>query len=317
MSTKTAKRCYTDFPDDASWIAARQSCIGASEVGALLGANRFKSALGVYTSKVEGVKEDETSKMRAGLAFEEAIARFWAGEREGTNLEEMPKRRMWSVPKTPFACTPDFIAEDIAGRYVIECKRVTPALASVPTKNGGWKDGPPLHYVVQVQYQLMVLSMCGEDVTSGFLVADFGGDDVREYAIEPDNELWTLMEKAVTEFWGSHVVPKVPPAPDQFTDSELMSRAWNKASTGKSVEIPAALAIDWRDKKQALKIAEDAVDQAKVKLQALIQDAEFATVNGATVITWKNQVAHHEAKPARDVKSRPFKEAKSLATLTE
>jgi predicted phage-related endonuclease len=316
MSTAAnTKPCHTDFPDDASWLAARQTCIGASEVGALLGANRHRSAVAVYTTKVEGIKEDETSKMRAGLAFEEAIAKFWAGERDDMRLEPMPRRRMWAVPNTPFACTPDFIAEDIGGRYVIECKRVTPALAQVPTKQGGWKDGPPLHYLVQVQYQLMVLSKCGEDVTGGFLVADFGGDDVREYPIEPDPELWTMMESAVLQFWSRHILTKTPPQPDQFTDSEQMGRAWNRCTSGKSVEIPAQLAVNWRERQQALKIAEDAADQAKVALQAVMQDAEFGTVNGATVISWKNQVAHHEAKPARDVKSRPFKGTKSLATL--
>lgn len=317
----------TVFPDLTTWKASRKATIGASESAGIFGANPHSSALRVYTSKVEDVEEDETSKMRAGSHFERPAAEFWAAERGYTLVDPTAcalhacshhaplvsgMKAVWQIPGTPIACTPDFFAEDDGGRYVVEVKVPSPKLLDIDTVQGGWKQGPPLWYQVQVQHQLMVMHECGEHFDQGIIVAYFGSDDVREWFYDADPDLWKAMRSKLLQFWNEHVMFKAPPPPDRFTDAELMRRAWPKAVPKKSVELPPHVVVEFREKKQLLDVAEDAFDKAKVALQSIMGDAELGLVNGLTVCTWKNQTAHFEAKPAKDVTSRVFRTAKGM-----
>lgn len=318
---------HTIYPDRQTWIAARKDSVGASEVAALLGASPYRGPIQVYTSKVSGSSEPETSKMRAGLLFEAPIAELWSAENDytliypfnfATGRSATPGAFVvWHDPNSHLSCTPDFFAADDGGRYVVECKNVTPELSRVDTDKGGWKQGPPLHYVVQVQIQLGVLSRCGVSIDGGKLIAFFGGDDVREYSVEFDSDLFDTCCKRVEGFWNNNVLARVVPDPDRYTTSELMTRAFRNHVSGKTVEVPASIVVALREAREAADSADSFKDSAEVAFKAAMGDAEIATCGGVVVATWKQHTSHHKAKAECDVVSRPLLiKDRNMATVT-
>jgi predicted phage-related endonuclease len=318
MKTAFSPVAPLTFQTTAEWAAARRNMIGASESPALMGANPWRSAFGVYSHK-KGEEVEETSKMRAGQVFEHAIATFYAGENslnlytpaEWENLRlarvgsacclAHDDRVVWRIPGSVLSCTPDFFVTDGAEfEAPLEVKRID------PDQRMKWKDGPPIYYVLQVQQQLGVLRECGMPFDEGLLVADFGGDDVRPYYIKFDADLWLLIRETCERFWREHVAPSIPPEPDHLTSSEEVGRLWKRAVVGSSVEVDPIVFAKYRDAKQALKIAEDAADQAQAALKSAMKEAEGATVGGVLVATWKNRVANISAKAAYTQTTRPL-----------
>lgn len=318
MKTAFAPVAPLVFPTTEEWAAARRGMIGASESPALMSANPWRSAFGVYAHK-KGDDVEETSKMRAGQVFESAIATFYAGENSlnlytpalwenrrvsragGVGSLDPTDRVVWRIPGSVLSCTPDFFVSDGAEfEAPLEVKRIDPDQRHL------WKTGPPIYYVLQVQHQLGVLRECGMPFDEGLLVADFGGDDVRHYYIKFDADLWLLIRETCERFWREHVAANVPPEPDHLTSSEEVGRLWKRAVAGSSVEVDPVVFAKYRDAKQALKIAEDAADQAQAALKAAMKDAEGATVGGVLVATWKNRVANISAKAAYTQTTRPL-----------
>jgi predicted phage-related endonuclease len=329
------------YQDRDAWLAARPNSLGASDVAAACGFSKMTSALEVYTRKAEAQPGSKVTRaMQAGLILERAIAELYLVEQDAELLHPLAvafgnhadepelvalqghvlqasAAAVWRLEGTPNTCTPDYFASNIADLDLLEIKNVTPILAEIDTEKGGWKQGPPIDKIIQVQMQTGILRECGTPITRSFLVPFFGGADVRGYEIEFDEELFELLRDKCGVFWRECVLAKVPPAPDQFATSEQMSRAWKTAQPGKRVELEAdeLLALQ---KCRALKDqAEQELDKAEVAIKAKIGDGEFGVYEGIDVIKWKNQVAEIAAKPAFQKKSRPFLALKGLSSVVK
>jgi putative phage-type endonuclease len=319
------------YTTEQDWLQARGDWIGASEVAAVLGANKYQSALGIYASKTNPQAiERETAKMRAGKMLESSIAHFWAAE---TNMKIVTPaqyagapdgdRVVWSIDGKPIAATPDFFAvEDGTGVFIVEIKNISPILkyddeGCVVGREAppSWINGAPLMYVMQVMQQMAVLRANGVDVSGSFLVAYFGGDDVREFFIEFDEALWHMCEECIEKFWNDHVVPRNPPPIDQYTTPDMVARAWRKAIDGKRVEVPVALVTAYRDAKERLSVHEQDAEAAKAALQAAMGDAEIATCNDIPCVTWKNQTQVRPAQAERTIQMRVLRMSKHAQNL--
>ena len=63
------------FDDEESWLELRKKGIGGSDIGAIMGLNKYMSALTVYKVKVEGLQIDlsDNANVRRGKDLEDLI----------------------------------------------------------------------------------------------------------------------------------------------------------------------------------------------------------------------------------------------------
>lgn len=60
----------------SEWLDIRKKCIGGSEIGAILGLNKYMTAWDVWDRKVNGTEQPETQAMKSGRYLEEAIRKM-------------------------------------------------------------------------------------------------------------------------------------------------------------------------------------------------------------------------------------------------
>ena len=74
LDANTALTPY-GYEDEADWLELRKKGIGGSDVGAIMGINKYSSPLKVYKAKVEGIVEDISEKVavRKGKDLESLI----------------------------------------------------------------------------------------------------------------------------------------------------------------------------------------------------------------------------------------------------
>lgn len=288
------------YPDERSWLSARMQNVGASEAPAVLGTNPYASALNIYAAKVEGEAMPDSPKLRAGRVLERGILELWAAGADA-ELQTLAPRTAWALPEDHLGCTPDVLALRAGKLVAVEAKNVGPHAWR------SWGEGPPLYYVCQVQVQLGVLRANGVPVETGYLSPFFGGDDVREYEVPYDDELFALVRIKVRRFWQEHIEPKIPPPPDKFASADDVRRCYRKSLEGKRVEVPRDLIARKVEERACLKVHEDAMDQIDRDIMDALKDAEIGTVDGIDVVSWKAGVQQRKAQEARTIEIRPLR----------
>lgn len=165
--------------ESQAWIDFLFPCIGASEMGAIVGACKWKSAIEVFYEKV-GIKQidfEPNAAMFWGKELEKEIAekwQYWDGSIEGMisnyndknllrkcrniNFYIQNKKHPWifvsldrvinqqNIPTGPG--TFEKIPEG-----VLECKTIAGYYAKL------WESGTPLEYIIQIQTQEGVVEM--------------------------------------------------------------------------------------------------------------------------------------------------------------
>ena len=70
------------------WLKQRKTYIGGSDIGAIVGVNKYKSAVDVYLDKVSNeIKEENTNATYWGCALEDAVAKAYS-EKTGFAIKE-------------------------------------------------------------------------------------------------------------------------------------------------------------------------------------------------------------------------------------
>lgn len=237
------------------------SKIGGTDVSALIGKNKYKRPIDIYRRIIDGVVDDSESRAaKRGKILETPIINWWA-EESGEQLIAPPVGE-----NERFRWTPDGATK--SGKLV-EIKTASPRMWRE------WADGPPAHYITQVQWYL---EWTGIEVAA--LVA-FMGDDIQEYVIERDLDEGERLVNAGEEFWEKHLLPRIPPPADgspEFTD-------FLKAQKRQEILIPAneeleRLKAEWDMASAALAACESEAELAKQKLIMALGDAEAVDGNG-------------------------------------
>lgn len=304
------------YSDRESWLAARRTCIGSSDLASLLNANPWGGKLSVYNSKVNGESKEVTKAMLAGIAHERGVAEMWAQGREERDLiEPEAPYVLYRHPELPFVgVTPDYLGLEDQEIVGLECKYPD------PMNERAWVEGNQQRFMGEIQSQacLWVVRQCKVDVQRWYLAAGFGGTNQHEWSFEPDVELWNVFEREATKFWTMHVAKSIPPDPDPTRDSldEIKAR-WPAPVEGRQLEIARTLAIKWRDLKARVLTAGEAFETVDKELKAKAQDAEVVTCDGMPIFSYKkNKDSLQEARPARTVPgARVLRTLKALETL--
>jgi len=220
------------YPDRASWLAARRTGIGGSDVAAILGESPWRDALGVWTEKV-GIAPEETDEpewIRVGHKVERVILELLQ-EEIGTPLVPCDLEIDRHPSHPCLAYSPDGFTGD--RRALVEFKNVS------AYKSREWDDGAPRHYWMQVQHGLDVT---GRD--HAYIAALIGGNTFRWQRIARDDEWIEATRPKLLEFW-RHVVEETPPAPSAASSKEALDAA-HPTEDGRTVLLGGdALELTW------------------------------------------------------------------------
>lgn len=186
-------------PQSIEWLEARKKYVTATEVGALLGLDPYKSANKVYKGKLEEVQVIDNIYMRAGRFLEPAIIADLPNY--GIPAEPAHKDKLVMVinEEIRLSATLDGKALWEGKKYIVECKTTSGMTKDKESsKFSTWYTQIPLYYYTQIQTQMMLskldqsLLVCVEAAIPFPIVG---------WEILADKKLHSHIETEVTRFW--------------------------------------------------------------------------------------------------------------------
>lgn len=263
--------------DKLQWLKERQKGIGGSDVGAIMGLNKWKTAFQVYLEKTEPITEEN----------QQSEAAYW-----GTQLEDMVAKEFTiRSGKKVRRDTRHFVHKDypfmvanidrrvVGENAVLECKTVN----QFGSKEWSGEEIPD-SYLLQVQHYLAVT---GAEI--GYIACLIGGQHFIWKQVERDEELINLIIKAEKEFW-SMVVNKTPPALDGSSAAEKwLNEKYKNSEEGLEINLDTSYS-DKLKKYNELKDKEQDVKEQLKEIENQIKNemgkAEIAYIPNFQV-TWK------------------------------
>jgi len=255
----------------------RRAYLGGTDIAAILGVSPWKTALELYEEKIadeyiEPVIEPTREKMfRRGKKLEPWVVELLEEER---GIFVVKRNQRYVDPEFPYmTCEVDFEYMDEIGLCNGDVKTVSPFAASEWGEQG--TDEIPLAYCLQFLWGQMVTNRPATLV--GVLI---GADDLRVYEVKRDEELIAEMRRRAIEFWTGNVIPRVPPAPQNSSDTvKLLARYGGFVSPG-SQEV-----WDVIDKLREVKAELKTMNEQKETLeggvkQALLVEAQALGIEG-------------------------------------
>lgn len=258
------------------FLARRRSFIGGSDAPAIVGVSPWKGSLGVWAEKV-GLAESEGSDeefLELGTVLEPYVAQRYSKAHGGVEVicaSEMPFQGLTRHPKYSFmGCHVDgLISHRTKGPGVLQIK-------TSGFDDGEWKDGAPLHYLVQHQHEMETAQ-----VKWGVIAVLFGAPTFHtrfiEYESQPD--LVGELIEAEAAFW-KHVENKTEPTATAL-DLAVMRRLHGIRES--EIELPPeALVFDKEiaEASDIIKAATERKDEAKARLLQLLGDNSRGVLPG-------------------------------------
>ena len=210
--------------EKAEWLEKRRKCITGTDIGSILGINRYGSPMSVFMDKI-GLSDpvSENEPMFWGKALEPVIAARY--ERDNgvalTQGEFMTKKEI-------FGGTPDFLSKD----RLIEIKTAGFYAAKKWGETG--TDQIPESYLCQVQWYLMLTDREIADIP-----VLIGGQDYRTYTVVRNDALIDILTSSAEAFWNDCVVPQLPPPIDTSDASKKFLESFFPRSRGKMLDATA------------------------------------------------------------------------------
>jgi putative phage-type endonuclease len=262
----------------AEWLRERKTYLGGSDLGAIIGVNRYKTALDVYLEKTsEFTEEVNNDATYWGNVLEEVVAQEYS---KRMNLPVAVETKLLRHPEH------EFLAANIdrwvdGKKYVLECKTAGYMMSKEWGEEGS--DSIPESYLIQ---SAGYASIC--DVPKVDIAVLIGGQDFRIYTYQRNKEFEDKLIKIACNFWHNHVLKRIPPKCSSLADT------FNLFPVGNHKELTASETITQkiyelktlRDQESSL---QKAIDMLKVEIQEFMQDYDILLdSNGCVVATWKN-----------------------------
>lgn len=183
--------------DRTEWLQLRRLGIGGSDVGAIAGLSKFKTALDVYLDKVgESFEADPPEWIYWGNVLEEVVAREFC-LRTGMKVK---KRNAIFVHQDYNFMLANVDREVVGENAGLECKTTN-------AYNGAtWEEGIPESYELQCHHYMMVM---GYDRM--YIACLIGGNKFIYHTIERNQNIIDHLVKLESDFWNDCVLAKKPP----------------------------------------------------------------------------------------------------------
>jgi putative phage-type endonuclease len=210
MKTKhvIAAPSAVDDPGREAWLVDRRSGIGGSDIAGIMGLSPWGSPLQVWESKIGRYSLPDTEKMAWGRLLEREIVAEAVRRLGGTLLPVPSTIRHRAYPY--FMASLDAMIDVNGEPCVLECKTTSEHAAAEWERNG-----PPDHYLAQVQWYLMVSGLA-----TGYIATLFGGQRMLIWEVSEDREWQQKAICAGVEFW-KLVSSRTPPPATENDDAVL------------------------------------------------------------------------------------------------
>lgn len=264
--------------------------LGGSDIGALLGLSKYRSAVDVWMEKTgKEVSIRDSLPLRFGQFAESFVADEYALA-TGTQLAihdtavVHPEYEYMHGHIDRFVLNGDspLITSNgkITASRILECKTANPFAQSDWGDAGS--DQVPLSYLVQCVWYMMLTNIGRTD-----LAVLFGNADFRIYEITRDLDLEQMVLERAISFWENHVIKDIPPAATSESDYKTL---FGKSTVCKSVEAPAEtceMIKKLKSLNEQVEHYEAEISQIKQSIMGQMQDAEVLIYQGQTLATWK------------------------------
>lgn len=193
------------------WLEARRQVITATDIGAILGLNPYKSRTDLWLEK-NGLTADkeETGAMWLGRAFEDVCAKWWS-ERMGRKVCSHGSLVISDCGR--FGATPDYTVETDDVQELLEAKttvlRSAQGIGFDPYQQG--TDRVPESYVLQCQWQMFLtetqvchLALLVLDVRELWVYEIRRCEDLIAKCVRAAEEFLELLKGDMPEITGDH-----------------------------------------------------------------------------------------------------------------
>jgi putative phage-type endonuclease len=268
----------TVVSDLEAWLADRRRGIGGSDVAAILGLSRFRTAVDVWLDK-RGLAEPqpETDAMRFGRLFEPIV------------LDEFERRTGYEVRRgLPIQTSEEhpFMLASLDG--LIEDEHAIVEAKTARTADGWGEDGSseiPAYYHTQVAHYMAVT-----DAVIAYVPVLIGGQDFRIYTVERDEAFQADLIEAEREFWESNVLPGIPPAATTAADALLLWARDNGTAIEADDELAETIA-KLKAVKAEIKVLEERAAFLDDRVRVAFAEHATLTHRGQVLATFKAQTA--------------------------
>jgi len=272
------------------FLAQRLRGIGGSDVAVIMGLNPYKTPLQLWhdkTGRAEPTPDNEA--MRIGRDLEDYVATRYA---ERTGFMVRKHNAQISDPEYPhFIGNVDRLVSvdgkapahhgKIRTKRILECKTT---LFFDPEQWGpDASDEVPAHYFLQCQWYMMLADADQCDLFAFCL----SRREFRLYPIKRDDDLLCALRDAANAFWLNHVQADMPPDASNLPDALLRWGASRPNYQDLGEEWQERIAA-YREAGQVINDMKAAQDQFKFDLLQHMKDADTATINDTTVLTYKS-----------------------------
>ena len=234
------------------WLKWRKKGIGGSDVSAILGINKWTSAIELWLDKTNQTNNqvEVNEAMQWGTILEPIIRDHFAVV---TGKTVMEVKAMLQHPDHPF------MIADVDG--VTTDDNGDPAILEIKTaseyKRDEWLEGVPTYYQTQVQHYL-----CVTGVFKAYVAVLIGGNTFRIYEVDADSEVQQMLITVEKNFWDM-VVNMVRPEMDGSDAATALLDHIYVGGIEEEINLPDE-ALEWVD--AYIEAAADE-DSAKAKKQ--------------------------------------------------
>lgn len=273
------------------WLTFRAQGIGASDAAAAVGLSPFKTPFQLWMEKTGRAPQvEESEAMKWGNRLQHVVGDAFA-EETGRVITPAGDWTIYEHPESPILlATLDFFQRKGAGapQGILEAK------TAGFQKQTDWENQPPLHYVCQVQYQMLVTGL-----ELGSIAVLIGGQKFLWADIPPDLEFQSRLRHHVEEFWRGYVQADTPP-PVQAEDNEVLRYAYTQRS---GTLVPASGEyLNWDDQRRSaierIKAAERERDEAEAHIKAAIGENYGLVLPNGVKYLWREEHRKEYLVPA-------------------
>jgi putative phage-type endonuclease len=263
------------------WLDLRRTGVGGSDVGSIVGVNRWKSSYQVWLEKTGRLPDEDLSDRDAvhfGNVLEGAVADRFAYR---TGFDVWNPKAMFRDRARPWRlATPD--------RLMLDVDRV---LGVLEVKTAGhyagddWADGKvPETYELQGAHYagLLGLPYC-------YFAVLIGGQRLEWRRVDVDADYAADVADVVDRFWHDHVLTDDPPPPDgSAACTDVLNRLWDPEESTVNLGREALIwAREYLDAGRERNVVEARKVLAANRLRTLLAEHTVGLVDGAKVATWR------------------------------
>ncbi len=262
----------------SEWLRWRTKGIGGSDVAAIAGISRFKSAYEVWLEKTGRAVPEEAQNdfTHFGSVLEPIVKREFM---QRTGIKVRAKKAILQSGEHPFMLADlDGVINENGKMCIFEAKTAS------AYKQAVWEEGVPEGYILQVQHYMAVTG-----AEKAYVAAIVGGNRFFCHEVRRDERLIGQIIEMESCFWNNNVLGGMEPLPDGSEAATNYLNGKYSRTNGQTIELPEETLALFDDYDRICGELEDLKGQKEAvanRLKSCLKENEAGTV-GERCVTWK------------------------------